>query len=78
MTQVETAGLWIGLISGIVSIVLSIVAIAFARAVDRSSRQVTEQTIKSLQKIETEVARLSDDTRELDKGRLGENAWQFL
>ena len=35
--------------------------------VDRSSRAVTAQTIKSLQKIESDVERLSSDTRELIK-----------
>lgn len=67
MTIVDQVALWAGLIASIVSIVLSFVAIAFAILVDRSSRQVTAQTIKSLQKIETEVERLSGDTREIIK-----------
>ena len=58
---------WIGLISSIVGIVLALVAIGFAILVDRSARQVASQTIRSLQKIETEVERLSTDTRELIK-----------
>ena|SRR5436190_17397695 len=67
MNNVEQVALWVGLISGIVSIVMSVVAIAFAVMVDRSSRAVTAQTIKSLQKIESDVERLSSDTRELIK-----------
>ncbi len=67
MTIVDQVALWAGLISSIVSIVLSIVAIVFAILVDRNSRLVTAQTIKSLQKIETEVERLSSDTRQLIK-----------
>lgn len=66
----DTSGqvaLWVGLISSVVSIVLSVVAIAFAILVDRSARAVTAQTIKSLQKIESDVERLSGDTRELIK-----------
>ena len=67
MSTVEQVALWVGLISAIVSIVLSIVAIAFAVMVDRSARAVTAQTIKSLQKIESDVERLSTDTRDLIK-----------
>jgi hypothetical protein len=67
MSTVEQVALWAGLISSIVSVVLSIVAIAFAVMVDRSARAVTAQTIKSLQKIESDVERLSSDTRELIK-----------
>jgi hypothetical protein len=67
MTDVEKIALWFGLIASIVSIVLSIVAIVFAILVDKSARAVSAQTIKSLQKIESEVERLSDDTRELIK-----------
>lgn len=67
MTDVEKIALWIGLISSIVSIVLSVVAIVFAILVDKSARAVSAQTIKSLQKIESDVERLSDDTRELIK-----------
>ena len=67
MSTVDQVALWVGLISGIVSIVLSVVAIAFAVMVDRSARAVTAQTIKSLQKIESDVERLSTDTRELIK-----------
>lgn len=64
---VDEVALWAGLISSIVGIVLSIVAIVFAVLVDRSAREVTAQTIKSLQKIEADVERLSGDTRELIK-----------
>jgi hypothetical protein len=67
MTDVEKIALWVGLISSIVSIVLSIVAIVFAAIVDRSARNVSAQTIKSLQKIESYVERLSSDTTGLIK-----------
>ena len=59
--------LWVGLFSGVVSIVLSLVAITVAILIERNSRAVTAQTIKSLQKIESDVERLSGDTRELIK-----------
>jgi hypothetical protein len=64
---VEQVALWAGLISSIVSIVLSLVAIVFTIVVDRSARAVTAQTIRSLQKVETEVGRVSTDTRDLIK-----------
>jgi hypothetical protein len=67
MTDVEKIALWAGLIASIVSIVLSIVAIVFARMVDRSARDVSAQTIKSLQKIESYVERVSSDTTGLIK-----------
>lgn len=67
MSDVEKIALWVGLISSIVSIVLSIVAIVFAGIVDRSARNVSAQTIKSLQKIESYVERLSSDTTGLIK-----------
>ena len=67
MTELERVALWVGLFAGVVSIVMSFVAIAFAILVDRSARAVSSQTIKSLQKIESEVERLSGDTRELIK-----------
>src|SRR5258706_16016557 len=67
MTDVEKIALWVGLFASIVSIVLSFVAIAFAILVDRGARAVSGQTIKSLQKIESDVQRQSDDTRELIK-----------
>jgi len=67
MAQVEAVALWVGLLSSVVSIVLSIVAIAFSLSVDKRSRDVTVQTISSLQKIESAVERLSSDTRELIK-----------
>jgi hypothetical protein len=67
VSQVETVALWVGLLVGVASIVLSVVAIAFAEAVNRRSREVSDQTIKSLQKIESSVERLAADTRELIK-----------
>jgi hypothetical protein len=67
MTDVEKIALWVGLIASIISIVLSVVAIIFARIVDKSSREVSAQTIKSLQKIESYVERLSSDTTGLIK-----------
>lgn len=59
--------MWVGLIGSIVGIVLSVVAIVFSVLVDRRSSKVSDQTIQSLQKIESVVERLSSDTRELIK-----------
>lgn len=67
MTDVEKVALWIGLLSGAISIALSLVAIVFAILVDKRAKDVSDQTIKSLQKIESAVERQSDDTRELIK-----------
>lgn len=67
MSQVETIALWTGLIAGIASIVLSIVAIAFAFVVNTRSTDVSDQTIRSLQKIESQVERQSEDTNGLIK-----------
>ncbi len=68
MSEVEKVALWAGLIASIVSIVLSIVAIAFAILVNQRSERVSDQTLKSLQKIESTVERLSSDTTGLIKG----------
>jgi hypothetical protein len=73
LTQVETVGLWVGLISAVVSIVLSIVAIVFARDVDRRSMEISHQTIRSLEAIQSTVQRLSDDT-----GGLIKVAWERM
>jgi len=73
MTDVEKVALWAGLISSIVSIVLSIVAIITATLASKRSEKVSDQTIRSLQKIESDVARLSDDTSGLIKA-----AWEKM
>lgn len=73
MTDVEKIALWAGLISSIISIVLSVVATVFAVLVNYRSEKVTDQTVKSLQKIESTVERLSDDTTGLIKG-----AWDTM
>ena len=65
--QLQDVATWLGVITGIVGVTLSIVAIWFAVMVDQRSRQVTDQTIKSLQKIETSVERQSSDTQNLIK-----------
>jgi hypothetical protein len=67
LNQVETAALWIGVITGVASIVLSIIAILFARDVDRWSGEVSNQTIRSLENIQATVQRLSEDTGSLIK-----------
>ena len=67
LNQVETVALWIGVVTGVASIVLSIIAILFARDVDRWSGEVSKQTIRSLESIETTVQRLSEDTGGLIK-----------
>jgi hypothetical protein len=73
LTQVETVGLWVALIVGVVSIVLSVVAILFARDVDRRSIEISNQTVRSLETIETTVQRLSEDT-----GGLIKVAWERM
>ncbi len=73
MTDVEKIALWAGLISSIVSIVLSVVATTFAILVNNRSEKVSDATIKSLQKIESTVERLSDDTSSLIKA-----AWDTM
>lgn len=67
MSQVEIVALWAGLIASIAGIVLSIAALVFGWWVNDRATQVNDQTIKSLQKIESAVERLSDDTRSLIK-----------
>ncbi len=73
MTEVENVALWSGLIGSIVSIVLSIVAIWFAVYVNRRSNEVSDRTIQSLQKIESTIERMSDETSGLIKA-----AWEKL
>jgi hypothetical protein len=67
MTQVEVVALWAGLIASIAGIVLSVAALVFGVWVNNRATQVNDQTIKSLQKIESTVERLSEDTRNLIK-----------
>jgi hypothetical protein len=71
--SLDVVGLWVGIISGIVGTVLAIVALAFTYAVNDRSSRVSDQTIRSLQSIETQVGRSSDDTRDLVKG-----AWEKM
>jgi hypothetical protein len=56
-----------------VSVVLSLVAIFFARDVDRRSIEINNQTIRSLQSIQSTVQRLSEDT-----GGLIKVAWERM
>jgi hypothetical protein len=67
MTQVELVALWAGLISCIVGIVLSIVAIVSSILTNIRLERVTDQTVKSLQKIESDVQRISEETTGLIK-----------
>jgi hypothetical protein len=67
MSQLVDVGTWVALITGVIGITLSIVAIWFTFSVESRSRRVTEQMIKSLQKIETAVERSSADTQGLIK-----------
>src|SRR6267143_839123 len=73
LTQLEAVGLWAGLLSSVVSVVLSLVAIFFARDVDRRSIEISNQTIRSLQTIQSTVQRLSEDT-----GGLIKVAWERM
>lgn len=67
MSQVETVAMWAGLIASIAGIVLSVAALVFGVWVNNRATEVSDQTIRSLQKIESAVERLSDDTRNLIK-----------
>lgn len=67
MSQVDTAAVWIGLVAGIVSTVLAIVAMTFTFMVDRRSRDINDQMIKSLQKIESSVEGVAASTTNLIK-----------
>src|SRR5258708_34989048 len=65
MSQVETVALWAGLIASIAGIVLSAVATWFALRVNDQATAINNQMIKSLERIESSVERVSSDTREL-------------
>jgi hypothetical protein len=67
MSDVDKVALWTGLIGSVVGIVLSIVAIILSIVSNNRATAVNDQTIKSLQKIESAVERLSDDSRTLIK-----------
>jgi len=58
---------WVSLIAALLGISLAIVAIWFTFSTDARSRRVSEQMIKSLQKIEGFVERSSSDTQGLIK-----------
>ena len=73
MGQVEEVAIWVGLIAGIAGIVLSIVAMWFTVVVDRRSRETSNQTIQSMQKIESYVERISTDI-----GGLIRAAWERM
>jgi hypothetical protein len=65
VTQVETVALWAGLITGVASTVLAVVAIWFTFVVNQRSTQVSDQTVRSLEAIESAVKRQSTDTNDL-------------
>src|SRR5258706_2692276 len=67
VSDVEKVATWAGLITGIAGSVLSVVVIWFALATEARSRAVSDQMIKSLQKIESAVDRTADDTQGLIK-----------
>jgi hypothetical protein len=67
MSQVDTVALWAGLFASIAGITLSIVATVLSIVSNNRATAVNDQTIKSLQKIESAVERLSDDSRTLIK-----------
>lgn len=67
MDQLSTVATWVGLFAGIAGIVLSIVAIVISIKFNDRSNQVSDSTIQALQKIESTVGRLSDDTQGLIK-----------
>jgi division protein CdvB (Snf7/Vps24/ESCRT-III family) len=65
MSQVESVALWAGLIASIAGIVLSAVATWFAFRLNDQATAINNQMIKSLERIESSVERVSSDTREL-------------
>lgn len=65
--QINAVALWAGLLSSIAGIVLSVGAFVFGIVANNRATAVSDQTIKSLQKIESAVEQLSDDTRTLIK-----------
>jgi hypothetical protein len=67
MSEVERVATWAGLLMGVAGVVLSCVTIWFATATDRRSREISDQPIRSLQKIEAAVDRTSSDTQGLIK-----------
>jgi Arc/MetJ-type ribon-helix-helix transcriptional regulator len=67
MSQVETVATWAGLLTGVAGVVLAVVAIWFAISTERRSASVSDHTIQSLQKIESQVDRASKDTQDLIK-----------
>lgn len=67
LTDVETVGLWAGILVGVASVVLAIVAIYFSIEVDRRSAATAAETIRSLERIESAVKAQSQDTRDLIK-----------
>jgi hypothetical protein len=68
VTEVDTVALWVGIITGIASTVLALVAIWFTFVVNQRSTQVSDQTIRSLEAIESAVKRQSTDTNDLIQG----------
>jgi hypothetical protein len=66
-TDVDKVALWAGLIASIVGIVLSVVAIVFAVLGSLRLEKVTDATIRSLQKIESDVANVHEQTSGLLK-----------
>ena len=67
MNQLIDVATWVGLFAGVVGMALAVVAIWFTFSTDARSRRVSEQMIRSLQKIETSVERSSADTQGLIK-----------
>jgi len=63
----NTVSMYVGFITGITGIVLSIVAMIFAVVVQRESSRVSEQTLKTLAKVESVTERLSADISSLIK-----------
>jgi hypothetical protein len=67
VTDVDKVALWAGLIASVAGIVLSIVAIVFAVLGSLRLEKVTDATIRSLQKIESDVGYVHEQTSGLLK-----------
>ena len=70
-SEVEHVAVWIGLVGTVASIVLATVAIIFTVLVNGRTERLNDQTIKSLQSIESDVDLVKETIRDLVKG-----AWE--
>jgi hypothetical protein len=70
---VEHVATWFGLILAVVGISLAVVAMLFTWVVNKRAETLNDETVKALTKLETDMARVSDDVRGLIR-----DAWSHL